>query len=510
MGDLPAGVTGVPLVEMRNASKNYSGVPAISNIDFDVRAGEVHALVGENGAGKSTLCKALSGALELSDGEILIGGKRYNFTQPADALAAGVVMVYQEASLVPTMTVAQNIKLGNEKIFNRLRELNISAQHILRSMNFTVDAAVNVSSLGAAQKQMVEIARAVYLNARIIIFDEPTATLTPEEKMHFFILLKKLRNKGVAVIFITHALDEALETSDRITVMRDGRRVLTDASRNLTRSILVLNMVGRDLSDSYYARARHQSSLNIVSEQEPILKVENVTMGKIVKNISFSIREGQITGIAGLVGSGRTEIAKIVCGVLKRNFLYGGRIYLNGKPVRYRVPKQAVDAGLVYVTEDRKLNGFFETLSISENIYLGWLATKNGFRFLISDHERESMAKEWIKRLSVRTLSGNNRVNKLSGGNQQKIVIAKSLVQKPKIVFFDEPTRGVDVGSIEEIHNYIRSLANEGIAVVFISSYLPEVLSLADRILVARQGRIVEEFAVGEATEEKIMHAAIH
>ncbi len=505
---LPAGGM-AQILAVLNAGKSYAGVPAISRINFDLYGGEVHALIGENGAGKSTLCKAISGAVVLSEGQILIEGQERSFSKPADALAAGVVMVYQETSLVPTMTVAQNIQLGHEAYLNRLRGLYISAQQILRSMNFTVDPTVNVSTLGAAQKQMVEIARAVYLNAKIIIFDEPTATLTPEEKMHFFLLIKRLQRKGVGIIFISHALEEALDIADRITVLRDGQLIVTQAAKEMTREILVRHMVGRDLSRSYYAGAP-RGARRRANRREPVVSVENVTMGKMVKNMSFSIYAGEVTGIAGLIGSGRTEIAKIVCGVLKRDFLHGGKIYLGKKPIRYRVPRQGVQDGLVYITEDRKLNGFFETMSIADNIYLGSLATKFGYHTFLSQRERGGLAKRWIKALSIRALSGTSHVNKLSGGNQQKVVIAKSLVQKPKVVFFDEPTRGVDVGSIEEIHNYIRDLAADGIAVVVISSYLPEILSLSDRILVARQGRIVEEFRTGDASEEKIMYAAVH
>ena len=253
----------------------------------------------------------------------------------------------------------------------------------------------------------------------------------------------------------------------------------------MTREVLVRHMVGRDLSQSYYAGAP-RGARRKPNRREPVVSVENVTMGKMMKNMSFSIYAGEVTGIAGLIGSGRTEIAKIVCGVLKRDFLHGGKIYLGKKPIRYRVPRQGVQDGLVYITEDRKLNGFFETMSIADNIYLGSLATKFGYHTFLSQRERGGLAKRWIKALSIRTLSGTSHVNKLSGGNQQKVVIAKSLVQKPKVVFFDEPTRGVDVGSIEEIHDYIRDLAADGIAVVVISSYLPEILSLSDRILVAR------------------------
>ena len=500
--------TGEPMLRVVKGTKIYHGAQAISAVDFDISRGEIHGLVGENGAGKSTLCKALAGAISLTSGDIYVDGEKRVFATPAAALDAGIVMVYQETSLIPTMTVAQNIVLGRERYVTRLRGMYIAAQQLLQSMNFHVDPTAMVSTLGAAQKQMVEIARAVHHRARLIIFDEPTATLTPEEKLHFFDLIHRLKAEGVAIIFISHALEEALELTDRVTVLRDGERVHTGPTKQLTREILIKHMVGRDLSQTYYADARKPQTHN--TRKKKVLSVQNVIMGKMVRNMSFSVYAGEITGISGLIGSGRTEVAKVVSGVLKRNFIYGGMIYLNGKPIRYRIPRQAVADGIVYITEDRKLNGFFETMRIDENIYVGRLATPEGKTVLLSRREQTRIGMDWIKRINIRAINSRARIVELSGGNQQKVVVAKSLVQNPKVVFFDEPTRGVDVGAIQEIHDFIRSLAAQGIAVVVISSYLPEILSLSDRILVARQGRIVEEFSSSEATEEKIMYAAIH
>ncbi|TPI69528.1 sugar ABC transporter ATP-binding protein [Mesorhizobium sp. B3-1-3] len=497
-----------PMLRVLKGTKVYGGARAISGVDFDIGRGEIHGLVGENGAGKSTLCKALAGAISLSSGDILLDGQKQSFATPADALRAGIVMVYQETSLIPTMTVAQNIILGREKYMTRLRGMYIAAQQLLQSMNFHVDPTAMVSTLGAAQKQMVEIARAVHHRARLIIFDEPTATLTPEEKLHFFDLIRRLKAEEVAIIFISHALEEALELTDRVTVLRDGERVHSGPTTELSREILVKHMVGRDLSQTYYADARKPRAHG--TRKKKVLSVQNVIMGKMVRNMSFSVYAGEITGISGLIGSGRTEIAKVVSGVLKRNFIYGGMIYLNGKPIRYRIPRQAVADGIVYITEDRKLNGFFETMRIDENIYLGRISTPEGRTVFLSRKEQSRVGNEWVQRMKVRAINSRAKIIELSGGNQQKVVVAKSLVQNPKVVFFDEPTRGVDVGAIQEIHDFIRSLAAQGIAVVVISSYLPEILSLSDRILVARQGRIVEEFSSAEATEEKIMYAAIH
>jgi len=495
-----------PVLQVIGGSKIYGGVHAIEGVSFDLFAGEVHALVGENGAGKSTLCKAIAGAIRLTSGDIHVDGKRVDFEQPRDALASGICMVYQETSLVPTMTAAQNIELGNEKLLTRFRTLNIQAQQLLQSLNFHVDPATPVALLGTAKKQMVEIARAIYNKARIIIFDEPTASLTPEEIVHFFHLVRDLRARGVAIIYISHALEESLQIADRITVLRDGRLVITAPAKTLNRDALVQHMVGRQIAQAVYGR----SSKGASHRREKVLTVENVTMGMVVKNMSFSVYAGEVVGIAGLIGSGRTEIAKIIFGALKRNLVNGGTIRLRGKPIRYRVPRQAIDDGIAYITEDRKANGFFETMIVDDNVYVGKLATRGGFSYLLSRARRSKLANYWVERLKINALQRKARIVELSGGNQQKVVLAKSLVQDPSIVIFDEPTRGVDVGTIPHIHAEIRRLADEGKAVVVISSYLPEILAVADRILVARTGRIVAEFDAADATQDKILYAAVH
>lgn len=495
------------ILRMSRGSKVYGSVHAIREIDFDVRPGEVHALLGENGAGKSTLSKALAGVLELTSGELWFDGKRRNFKTPREAREAGIAMVFQETSLVPTMTVAQNLFLGEESFFNRLRGINIAAQQFLQGLNFGVDPAAEVASLGAAQKQMVEIARAVLHKAKVIVFDEPTATLTPEEKQHFFKLLADLKRKKVGVVFISHALEEALDHAERITILRDGRHIITTEARTLDRDKIIAAMVGRDLSEKLYGQASQRVRRK---RGHKVLSVENLSMQKIVKNNSFSVYAGQITGMFGLIGSGRTETMKIVSGVLKRDLFHGGEIFFDGKPIRYRVPTAAVRDEIVYVTEDRKIEGFFETMSIGETIHMGELAAKRGEQLTISRRRQREVTDKWVKALSVRALNINARVIELSGGNQQKVVIAKSMVQNPKLVIFDEPTRGVDVGAIQEIHELLHRLADSGLAVVLISSYLPEILNVSDRILVTRQGRVVEEFDGAEATEEKIMYAAVH
>jgi len=494
------------VLSLRKATKLYAGVPAIEAVDFDLRRGEIHALVGENGAGKSTLTKVMAGVVTLTSGAMTVDGADVAPKTPLEARNLGIAMVFQENSLVPTMTVAQNLFLGQEKFYNRLRGIYIAAQQFLQSLNFDVTPTATVGGLGAAKKQMVEIARAVLHRAKVIIFDEPTASLTPEEKKYFFDLVRDLKKRGVSIVFISHALEEALLLADRITVLRDGKHVVTDDAAKFDRTAIVQAMVGRDLSNTLYGRRK--SSVRPVGAR--VLTVQNLKMAPMVKNNSLSVFAGQITGVFGLVGAGRTETFKIVAGVLKRDFFHGGEILLHDKPVRYRVPAPAVKAGIAYVTEDRKVEGFFETSSIARNIYLGLLSKFPQRRMMLSRREADAVGKTWIERLKVRTIGDNGKVVELSGGNQQKVVIAKSLVQEPDLIIFDEPTRGVDVGAIVEIHELINRLADEGKAVVVISSYLPEIMALSDRILVSRQGKVVEEFSALEATEERIMYAAIH
>jgi simple sugar transport system ATP-binding protein len=494
------------ILELRQVTKIYGRVAAVESIDFTLFRGEVHALLGENGAGKSTLTKIIAGVVTPSSGTLLLEGRKIHLKTPSEALDLGIAMVFQETSLVQSMTVAQNLFLGHEKFFNRMRGVNIATQQFMQSLSFAVAPTALVASLGAAQKQMVEIARAVLLNARIIVFDEPTATLTPEEKRHFFHLVKTLKERGVSIIFISHALEEALTLSDRITVLRDGKHRLTERTRDLDRHKIIQAMVGRDLSEELYG-SRKQS---VRPPGKLVISVQNLRVGNLVKNNSLSVFAGQITGIFGLVGSGRTETFKVVAGVIKRNYKHGGKVLLGEIPVRYRVPARAIRDGIVYITEDRKVEGFFETMSINYNIFVSKIVKAGMTKFWLRKHEIDAAGKKWIKYLNIRAVSKNMRVIELSGGNQQKVVIAKSLVQDPDLIIFDEPTRGVDVGAITEIHQIINRLADEGKAVVVISSYLPEVLLLSDRLLVARQGKIVEEFSGLEVTEEKVMYAAVH
>ena len=502
MGDADMG----DIVEFRNATKTFGGIAAFRGVNFTLQPGEIHALLGENGAGKSTLTKVMAGVHTLSEGKLLLDGQEVNFSSPAEALKAGIAMVFQETNLVPAMTVAQNLYLGEEKLFNRLRGLNVQARQFLAGMGFQVDPTAQVSTLGAAHKQMVEIARAVHHRARVIIFDEPTATLTPEEKRHFFNLVDRLVKAGVAIVFITHALEEALQVASRITVMRDGQIVATGRAADFTRGSIVQAMVGRNLSETLHGSAKRATR----SYGEKVLSVENLSCAGLVRNSSFSVFAGQVTGMFGLVGAGRTEMAKVIAGVMKRNVFHGGEIRLFGKSVRYRVPRPAMLDGIVYVTEDRKLDGFFETMTGGENLQIGALSNGNNPLSIVSPAQAKALVDHWGTRLRLKQISDQARMIELSGGNQQKVVIAKSLIQKPKLIIFDEPTRGVDVGAIVEIHQLISDLADDGMAVVVISSYLPEIMAVSDRVLVVKRGRVVEEMMASEASEEKIMFAAVH
>jgi simple sugar transport system ATP-binding protein len=497
-----------PLFEMRGVTKEYRGVPVVKNVDFTLLEGEVHAILGENGAGKSTLTKIMAGVVQPTAGTLWLDGQAVTFATPAIALEHGVAMVFQETTLIPSMTVAQNLFLGEERFLNRLRSIYISAQQFLQSLNFPVDPTATVASLGAAKKQMVEIARAVRHNARIIIFDEPTAALTPEEKHYFFALVERLKSRGVSVVFISHALEEALAIADRVTVLRDGEHIVTDVTSAFDRDKIIRAMVGRSLSGELYQR-RAQDQVRPAGRR--VLSVQDLTMGNMVRNNSFSIYQGQITGMFGLVGSGRSETARIIAGIIKRDFFHGGEVRFEDRAVRYKVPASAVRDGIVYVTEDRKLEGFFETMPVADNLYAGLLAKNlNSGGALVNMAEMRALADSWTRTLNIRATDKNARAVELSGGNQQKLVIGKALLQKPKLVIFDEPTRGVDVGAIGEIHQFINRIADDGPAVIMISSYLPEIMNLSDRILVYRQGRVVEEFTPGETTEDEIMYAAVH
>lgn len=501
---MSAGPAAGPVLRLERISKRYGGELALNQVDFDLIPGEIHALLGENGAGKSTMAKIIAGVTHPDGGRMCVDGEDVSFSAPADATAAGISMVYQENSLVDSMTVTQNLFLNDAKMFNRLGHLNVKARHLLESHNFHIDPSAIVANLGAAQKQMVEIARAVHQAAKVVIFDEPTASVTPEEKQQLFMSMKALTLRGIGIVFITHNIEEALQHAGRITVMRDGLVQATRPTGDLDRGAIVRLMVGRDVE-----YAHHTGTAEVALH--PTLEIDNVTMGRAVQNMSFSAYAGQVVVLAGLVGAGRSETAMIACGALKRRRLGGGEIRLEGKPVRFRTPRQGIRSGIVYVTEDRKGLGIFADLSIFENIHIGHLGGAHPLPPVMTERKGRRIGSGLVERFKVRALNpAKAKLVELSGGNQQKVLLAKSLTRRPKVVIFDEPTRGVDVGAIEDIHTAIREYADQGVAVVVISSYLPEVLALADRVLVTRAGRVVAEFSGEEATEERIMFAAVH
>ncbi len=493
-----------PLVELRNVTKEFHGNPAIKDVSFTLMPGEVHSLLGENGAGKSTLTKMIAGVYEPTKGEVLFNGAPVAFTNPHEAQERGIAMVFQETSLVPSLTVAQNLELGNEKLLTRLRGLWISAQQFLQSLNFEVDPTMQVSQLGAAQKQMVEIARAVKHQAKVIIFDEPTATLTPEEKHHFFSLVRRLKSEGVSIVFISHALEEALAISDRITILRDGAHVVTDDVSAFDRDRIIRDMVGRNLTDEIYGGGKQRKPR---PAGRRILSAQNLSMGSMVRNTSFSIFEGQITGVFGLIGSGRTETFKIISGVVKRDLFYGGEVRFGDRPVRYRAPRPAIQDGIVYVTEDRKLEGFFETKSIAENIYSGLLGADLNRSTVVSYSEMTELAKVWTEKLSVRSIDNSSKVIELSGGNQQKVVLAKALVQKPKLLILDEPTQGLAESEIEQFMALIREVSQSA-TILLIEHNMGVVMELADKITVLNFGAVLAEGTPDEIRkDDAVRHA---
>lgn len=494
------------VLSLLSVSKAYGGTKALDDVSLEIRAGEVHGLVGANGSGKSTLCKIVSGAVQPSSGRLQLGAEPVTFTNPKRATRHGIRMVYQASDLAEPLTVSQNVLLGHESLIIRPRRANLEVQKTLARLNFKVDPASTVATLTSAQKLMVEIARALRGNVRVLILDEPTAALTPEETNHLFQAVRDLTADGVAVIFVTHSIEDVLTISRRITVLHDGRVVSTRLATNTTREEIVDDMLGGLALES----TKTASNEARVYRERPVLRVENVNMGRSLRNMSFSAYAGEILVLTGLVGCGRTEIAQVIFGALKRDTVNGGHIFLREKEIRYRTPAQAVRDGIAYVPEDRRRDGIFDTLTIAESIYAGRVARRKFRRGLIDKGLERRISEEFTKSLQVRSLSLSAKATELSGGNQQKVVIAKSLAQEPDLILLDEPTQGVDVGAIPDIHRSIRKLAESGRSVVVISSYLPEVLALADRILVLRQGSVITELPPKGTTESDILFAAVH
>jgi ribose transport system ATP-binding protein len=478
-----------PVLEMRNISKTFASTRALSNVSLAVHAGEVHALMGENGAGKSTLMKVLSGAYRADPGgTILIDGTAVTTGDPIKAKASGISVIYQELSLAPNLTVAQNMFLGAEP--SRFGVLDKAAtreraEPILKRLGIGFGPNQLVAELSLGERQMVEIARALTSNARIIVMDEPTTSLTSRETDRLFDVIASLKAQGIAIIYISHRMEEIYKLADRVSVLRDSAYVGTLERADLSASKLVSMMVGRDLSSFY--KKEHRAS---EGQMKTVLSVRNISDGRRVHGCSFDAHAGEVLGIAGLVGSGRTELARLIFGADAK---MSGTVVLEGRELSITGPRDALDAGIAYLTEDRKGLGLFLDMTISENINIGVIGNDASKGGILNFTAAKARADQAISSLSIRTQSASINAGALSGGNQQKALIARLLETKPRAIIFDEPTRGVDVGAKSEIYRIIDELAQTGIALVVISSDLPEILGIADRVLVMREGRIAGE-----------------
>lgn len=492
------------LLRIKNISKYFPGVKALDDVSFDVRKGDIHALVGENGAGKSTLIKILSGVYSADKGSFDFKGKEVNVNSPLEAQMLGMSVVHQELKLVETLTVAENIFLGrppvnkNNKIVQLVnwRKLYKEAQQLLDQLNVKIDMNATVNKLSVAQQQIVEICKALSFNAELIIMDEPSATLTEKELDILFNILKMLKEKGVTIIYISHRLEEVFELADRVTVLRDGMHIKTADVKDVDRKALISSMVGRELENEYPKQA--------VEITDTLLEVKNLNRTGVLENINFQLKKGEILGIAGLVGAGRTELARTIFGADKKS---SGEIYIRGKKVEINDVTDAIEKKIGLVPEDRKLHGLVLGMSVKQNTSLVGIdkILKNG---IINDSLEKKLALDYIDKLRIVTPDEERVVKNLSGGNQQKVVLAKWLAVDSDILIFDEPTRGIDVGAKAEIYRLICNLASEGKGIIMISSELPELIGMCDRILVMHDGRITGEVDRDSFSQEIIMEYA--
>lgn len=491
------------ILELKSITKQFPGVKAIDNVSLCLRKGDVLGLVGENGAGKSTLIKILSGAYRKEQGDILINGECVNISSPIDALRAGIAVIYQELSLVRQLNVVENLYLGrlikNKAGFVDWRKMINETKIIFQKYKIDIPLDVPVRELSVAQCQLVEILRAISWGARIIIMDEPTSSLTNTEVEMLFGIIKELHSNEITVIYISHKIGELFRICNRVSVLKDGKNSGEFDINAITPDDIVSSMIGRKLETYYPNRASNKYN-------EELLRVENLNLDARVKNVSFSVHRGEILGFSGLVGSGRTEIMK---SIFKAEHTATGSIYIEGKRIRIRNPKEAIKAGIAFVTEDRRYEGLVLVAPCCHNITLAnFNSIKGKLGFIKIKKERE-LAKEHIYKLKIKTPNELSVVSELSGGNQQKVVVAKWLNTEAKIFIFDEPTRGIDVGAKSEIYQLMVDIANQGKAVIMVSSELPEVLGVCDRILVVCHGQISGEFNKEEATEQRIMYASL-
>ncbi|SIS38215.1 monosaccharide ABC transporter ATP-binding protein, CUT2 family [Kroppenstedtia eburnea] len=490
------------ILKMRGICKSFPGVKALDDVQMDVQSGEVHVLLGENGAGKSTLMKILAGVYRADRGTIEIDGRQVQIRNTKEAKQHRVGIIFQEFNLIPHLTVAENIFLGREPRVLRgmvnIKRLIGDAERVLREMNLHhISPRTLVQDLGVAEQQMVEIAKALSTQSRILILDEPTAALTEQEIETLFDKVRDLKAKGVGVIYISHRFEEFPHIADRVTVMRDGCTVSTLNYSETSDEELIRLMVGRNLQNQWRAQGTP-------SDGKELLRVTNLSTRSRLREVSLHLNSGEILGIAGLMGSGRTELARAIFGA---DSISGGDIFIRDKKVVIRSPKQAIDHGICYLSEDRKKNGLALNLSVRENITMADMKAIS-YKSVINRREESAKVQSYIEQLKIKTPSAEQKVKYLSGGNQQKVVIAKWLHSKSQIFIFDEPTRGIDVGAKTEVYELIRQLARRGKAVMVISSEMPELLGLSDRILVMNEGRLTGTLTREQATQEKIMHYA--
>lgn len=494
---------------MCNITKSFPGVKALDGVSFDLHAGEIHALVGENGAGKSTLIKILAGVYPHSEhgGEISLDGSKRRFANVRDAEQAGIAVIYQELSLVKDLNVAENIFLGREPSrFGVINwdELYSRAQKLLHDLHLDIDPRTPVRNLGIGQQQLVEVAKALSQNARILVLDEPTAALTDAEVETLFTILNKLRAKSVAMIYISHKLDEVFRISDRVTVLRDGRTIGTNPTGELDKARVIASMVGREV-DQIFPEAKHERGEVVFEARNVTVQDPSVSGKLLVKNVGFSVRKGEVCGIAGLMGSGRSELLMAIFGAhVGRK---SGDIFVDGSRVQINSPHDAIRHRIGFVTEDRKRYGLILDQTILRNMTLAGLRKLSG-RFVTNEDAEAGEAERAVRDLRIKAGSVFTVAGTLSGGNQQKVVLAKWLLTSPRVLFLDEPTRGIDVGAKQEIYAQINRLAEAGLAIVLISSELPEVLGLSDRVIVLHEGRVTGEFTRNEATPEAVMSCA--
>lgn len=497
------------LFRAEHISKSFPGVRALDDVSVDIHAGQVNAIVGENGAGKSTLMKILSGVYQEYEGHLVLDGQPVSFASPKAAQEHGIAIIHQELNLIPHLNIAENVFLGRE-FHTRLGLIDDArmikeTRTLLQHLKLDVDPLTTIDELRVGQQQIVEIAKALSLNARIIIMDEPTSAISDSEVHVLFEMIRDLKSRGVAIVYITHKLDELFEIGDRVTVLRDGRMVDSRPLSGLAHDDIVRMMVGRDV-EKFFVKEQ-------IKSKAQMLRVRNLSLPHpqrpddfVIKDVSFEAKQGEVLGLFGLMGAGRTELLECMFGLHASKS--SGDVFVEKKHVNLSSPQQAIQAGIALVPEDRKSEGLVLNMSVAENTSLATIEQTESFGFLNASRETQ-LAERFAKTLNIKTPSVLRSVETLSGGNQQKVVLAKWLATDPKVLLLDEPTRGIDINAKNEIYQLINSLAQSGLAIVFVSSELPEILAIADRILVLSQGRLSGEFLQDEATEEKLLKAAI-